>query len=608
MEAAPLRNSDRRPRPGSLERPINTRLVRASALIVVVPVLLAALTLGRPGPLPPPALPPSFDGESAAALAAELATEHPDRQPGSSGSLGSLHWFGDKMAPYGLAVEKDEWDEDVPDLGRVTLRNGIAVVEGDTDEAIIYVAHRDNTGVAAGASDNASGTAALVELARFFAAGGPRGEAPRPRQTLVFLSTDGGEYGGLGAARFAATSRFRDNVSAVVVLEALSGPGEPRLELAGDGPRSPAPTLVRTAGARVAEELGREPARPGIVRQLVDLGIPFAYGDQAPFLGERISALRLTAADDSGAAAGTDTPAELDAETLGRLGRGAQSLLGSLDRGAELARETSAYVYAGERVVQGWAIALALLVAMVPFGVGVVDLLVRCHRLEIPLLPAFGGLLGRLALWLWAAVVLWLAGVLGVLPTGSARPLPPSGPSATEWEFAALAGLSLLIVVPWILTRRQRGGWRPPSPEEELAGYGAGLAALGLVALATAAVNTYALVFAVPSMYAWLWLPQTARAWLRDVLYGLGFAGPLLALVSLADRFGLGIDVLLYVSGLVTVGYLPWATVVVVLAWGAVAMHVGAVASGRYALPRADAPPLLVRVRTAGRSLYPRRR
>ena len=86
------------------------------------------------------------------------------------------------------------------------------------------MAHRDNTGVGPGANDNASGTAALVELARGYAqADTPAGERVRPAHTLVFLSTDGGAFGALGAVRFAKQLPF--HVVAVVNLRAIAGPG-----------------------------------------------------------------------------------------------------------------------------------------------------------------------------------------------------------------------------------------------------------------------------------------------------------------------------------------------------------------------------------------------
>ncbi len=80
-------------------------------------------------------------------------------------------------------------------------------------------------------------------------------------------------------------------------------------------------------------QLGVQPARPGWLVQLVNLGIPFGYGEQAPFLGREISALRLTTADDGGGDATADTSAGLDRRQFVRLGRAAESILVSLDNG-----------------------------------------------------------------------------------------------------------------------------------------------------------------------------------------------------------------------------------------------------------------------------------
>jgi hypothetical protein len=97
---------------------------------------------------------------------------------------------------------------------RAETANVIAVLPGTDprlrDEAIVIGAHYDHLGrggegslapdrvgeVHAGADDNASGTAAMLALARAFAAGGPR-----PR-TLVFAAFAGEELGLLGSAHY----------------------------------------------------------------------------------------------------------------------------------------------------------------------------------------------------------------------------------------------------------------------------------------------------------------------------------------------------------------------------------------------------------------------
>ncbi len=122
----------------------------------------------------------------------------------------------------------------------------------------------------------------------------------------------------------------------------------------------------------------------------------------------------------------------------------------------------------------------------------------------------------------------------------------------------------------------------PAADDAVLAGYAVSLIALGGVAIATALISPYGLLFVVPSLYAWLWLPQVERrsAWARDVLYGIGLAGPALAVVVIGTQLGLGLDTPLYLVSLMTLGFIPWATVLVLLAWAAIACQLGALAGG----------------------------
>jgi hypothetical protein len=77
---------------------------------------------------------------------------------------------------------------------------------GATGETLLYLAHWDHLGLCApeekdkicnGAVDNASGVAALLEIARSFAHG------PRPKRDVLFLATTAEELGLLGAEYFA---------------------------------------------------------------------------------------------------------------------------------------------------------------------------------------------------------------------------------------------------------------------------------------------------------------------------------------------------------------------------------------------------------------------
>ncbi len=549
---------------------------------MVPPLLLLAFTIGRPGPLPAPALPPSFDASAATALATELARDYPNRQPGSPGAGGASDWVSEKLGLYGLTSSRDSWKASIPGLGKVGLDNLVTVIPGATPAAILVLAHRDNSGLGPGASDNASGTAVLIELARGYGRLGTVAGRPKPQHTLIFLSSDGGAYGGFGAERFASTSPLRATIKAVVSLDSLAGRALPRIELSGFAPRSPAPALVRTADVRVATEIGRPPGRPGWLTQLVNLGIPFGYGEQAPFLGRKISAVRLTTAPDRSVGAELDTADRLDRRQFVALGRASDSILASLDGGIELAGGTAGYVYLGNRIVRGWAIQLVLVAALLPFLVGAVDLFARVRRRRLPLRGTWQALRVRLGVWLWIALTIALGALAGVFPRGSDIPPPPDSPAVTDWPIAGLAVVAGTAGFGWWRGRRALGSSAPATADETLAGYALSLIALGVVAVGTAVVSPYGLVFVVPSLYAWLWLPQIrpGRNWARDTLYGIGLSGPALAVVAVGTQLGLGLDAPLYLVSLVTLGFVPWTTTLLLVAWAAVATQIGSLVAG----------------------------
>ena len=91
MAALPPRPARRRPRLGSLERPVSGRLYRGTWLLVGIPLLLAAFSVRKAEPLPSPspALPAAFDRSGAMELASQLAATYPDRVPGTAGAAGA---------------------------------------------------------------------------------------------------------------------------------------------------------------------------------------------------------------------------------------------------------------------------------------------------------------------------------------------------------------------------------------------------------------------------------------------------------------------------------------------------------------------------------------
>src|SRR5215208_894036 len=489
MAASPIRGRGRRARRGSLARPVNARMYRGTWLLVGLPLLVAAFSVGRAEPLPAPAVPPTFDGTAAAALAEDLVDKYPERAPGS---VGPAQWVAEKFALYGFRIRTHTVDADIPGRGRVELTNLLAVAPGPTagSPVIVVMAHRDGSAGGRGANDNASGTAALIELARPYARSGVGpGSSLSPTHTLIFLSTDGGAFGGVGATAFADHPAYRDRIAVVVNLDTIGGPGKPRLVLAGDEPRSPGSSLVQTAADRVLGIAGEEPDRARALWQLVDLAFPFSLYEQAPFVARGIPAVTLTTA-------GERPPSPLDdsripsAPRLEEVGRAAQSVLSSLDEGLQLASGSRPYVYFGPRIVGGWAVELVLIAMLVPFLAAAVDLFARLRRRRIRLGPALRSYRSRLAFWLFVGALFALFAFLGAWPDGASRPLSPDSAAARDWPIAALG---------------------------ELAGYTAALLALGVLSLVVLALNPFALLFLLPSLHVWIWLPQVRdrAAWIR---------------------------------------------------------------------------------------------
>jgi hypothetical protein len=179
----------------------------------------------------------------------------------------------------------------------------------------------------------------------------------------------------------------------------------------------------------------------------------------------------------------------------------------------------------------------------------------------------------------------------------------------------ALLGLAAVSFVAWLFVRPRLVPRRAVRADERLAGETVALIGLAIVALLVLATNPYALLFVVPTLHAWLWLPQ-----LRErsgpaalVLLVAGLVGPALILLSLATRFGLGFDAPWYLLELAAVGYLPLAAVAITLAGAACAAQLTAVATGRYAPypDRGDRPsrgPIRELVRTVVLRIRARRR
>jgi hypothetical protein len=179
-----------------------------------------------------------------------------------------------------------------------TAHNVVATISGSdpsTAEHILYSAHWDHLGVAAtgedrvfnGAVDNATGCAALIEMARAWAA-----MEPRPKRGAVFLATTGEENGLLGATYFAANpivplNQFRIGLN----LDGLA-PGPKPSGFFALGPENKnAQPLLEEAARRLAIPLRPDP-KP-------ELGF-INRADHFPLMNAGVPAYSLLPLDETG--------------------------------------------------------------------------------------------------------------------------------------------------------------------------------------------------------------------------------------------------------------------------------------------------------------------
>ena len=165
-----------------------------------------------------------------------------------------------------------------PALGRAVgnnARNVAALLEGGDpavrDEVVVLGAHHDHVGygwfasaggaaaagkIHPGADDNASGTAALLEVAEDLAAG-----KPRPRRSVLFLSFSGEELGLLGSQHWVDHPTVPLANLVTMVNCDMVGRYDParKLEIGGVGTGAGLQDLVASANAPYGLDLSWDP-------------------------------------------------------------------------------------------------------------------------------------------------------------------------------------------------------------------------------------------------------------------------------------------------------------------------------------------------------------
>ena len=345
--------------------------------------------------------------------------------------------------------------------------------------------------------------------------------------------------------------------------------------------------LVRTATARVSAETGSSPALPGALTQLVSLGLPFGYGEQAPILGHHVPALRISTAPDGGVAPGGDElarsrlctarparPCVGDAAQLPRPERRAADVdqRRDLPRAAHRPRMGAAAAAAGggHPLCGGDArpaFARAAAAASPPRTLGArsagVWALARCSSRSSA-----------------------LASLVGALPSEPALPPPPDEPPVDSWPLGLLAVLALAAFLVWLRSRARsprasvRQTPRTSSPRTRLrssrfSSSRRGLRSSRRTAWSSCSRRSTPGSGSRSSDGRPTGSPTSSLVRASSVPSSRSSCSPS---SSISDA-----RAPLYAASLVTTGVIPWGATLALTVWAAIAGLVGAVASGNYA-------------------------
>lgn len=157
------------------------------------------------------------------------------RKAGEPGGLLASYYVASKLESYGVEplvgnsfFQLFNFDRRITAYG---MRNVLGVIRGETDEVVVIGAHYDHLGMEIdaknricynGADDNASGVAAVLQIAKAMKASGAK-----PYRTVVFALWDGEERGMLGSTYFVEDCPFLSHVKAYMNFDMVGrGPIE----------------------------------------------------------------------------------------------------------------------------------------------------------------------------------------------------------------------------------------------------------------------------------------------------------------------------------------------------------------------------------------------
>jgi hypothetical protein len=530
---------------------LNGRLYRAAFLPFFFALAIAAFSLtGRPAPLRSSFAPDAFEGARAFTELDSLAARFPERRAGSAGDRALAGYVAQTLrglggsAGGGFVVHARSFSAQTID-GERELTNVIAQRPGSTGETpILLVAHRD--AAARGARAELSATAALLELARVFA-------ARETQRTIVLVSTSGGSGGDAGASDFAA--QHAGPFDAAIAIGDLAGARQhkPFVVPYSDAFGSAPVELQRTLADSITSEAGVDPGSPSGFGQLAHLAFPLTVGEQGPLNAAGIPAVLAQVSGERGPSAAE----RVSAASLERFGRAVLSAVDALDVSPDVSPAMQTGLLIQRKTIPAWALRLLFGTLLLPPLIVAADGLARARRRGLPV--------ARWLLWtllcavpfLLSALFAILLGAVGIIGAAPQAPIPPQALAFDGSAVASLLAVALALTLAWLIwpVALRRLGLRA-RPQSDAAGVAMLLVLLG-VAVVVWLANPIAALLVLPALHIWLLIvsPELRPRPPVALAIALAAALPLALLIAFyADQLGLGIGRVAWMAVLLVAG------------------------------------------------------
>jgi hypothetical protein len=510
----------------------------ASTALVAIAIVGVFISISTPtANLEPVAEPAFFDaGRAFTDFTQGLARLYPRRDLGSTEAAGAAAWYAEKLQTLGIPFTQTEFEAPLG-FDQVTLKDIAVVFTGTSADTILVTAARDpSIGPELQPLADASGTGMLLELIQVFAA--------RPHEkTLIFLSSEGGSYAGLGVNDFLEHYAARDRIKVMLSLQGLGKEQAETLEGLVCGPRGTTPGWLVQLASNALRKAGIGLNITGLETQIANQALSLSQGEQVAGLRRGIAAITLR--DLSG---GTVTQAGLATQ-----GGAVERLLLTLDTGGHLPSDPgTALVLDSGRFLTTRAITILGVLLLLPVAIMALLWLGVTRMRPDAWMRHLRNLLSFLLPFVLVLLLTWLGQAAGLVPRYRFQ-APTVTSAASQPRLLPVLLLVVLFAAIFFLSRHLLGylRFREPRAMTEMAKL-----SLGLITLLTglAMLTAQSPFMLLPWITAaWIWplvncfrdsahpsVPWWPHFRSNFLLLMTGFIAPLAFYLYLVFNTGLG--------------------------------------------------------------------